>query len=200
MISPLHRRGRGSPSPQPSPARAGEGVPGSAVRALGWQGYLNVRGKGTEPLALALLLLASCGYSFHAGESRLPPAAARVFVRPFENHTSDAEAGALVAAALRRELSRRGAEGGAGAPARLEGVVEDVSFAASSPNGSSYRLALTLSARLTAGGTVLGERRVRREEDWLAGLDPLESEGRRRIALRRAAEAAARELIERFEH
>ncbi|HET9595185.1 MAG TPA: LptE family protein [Anaeromyxobacteraceae bacterium] len=148
---------------------------------------------------LAALLLASCGYALRAGEPRLPAPATQVFVRPFENRTSDAEAGALVASAVRRELARRGADGGADAPARLEGVIEDVTFFAASPNGSSYRLVLTVSAQLRAGAAVLGEGRVARAEDWLAGLDPLESEGRRRVALRRAADAAARELLERFE-
>jgi hypothetical protein len=152
------------------------------------------------PAALpALLLLASCGYALHAGEPRLPPPATHVFVRPFENRTSDAEAGALVAAAVRRELARRGADGRADAPATLDGVIEDVTFTAASPNGSSYRLVLTVSARLRAGEAVLGEARVARAEDWLTGLDPLESEGRRRVALRRAADVAARELLERFE-
>jgi hypothetical protein len=150
-------------------------------------------------LLAPLLLAIACGYGLHAGESRLPAPATQVFVRPFENRTSDAEAGALVAAAVRRELARRGAEGGADAPARLEGVVEDVTFTAASPNGSSYRLVLTVSARLRAGDAVLGEGRVARAEDWLAGLDPLESEGRRRVALRRAADAAARDLLERLE-
>lgn len=147
----------------------------------------------------ALLLASGCGYGLHAGESRLPAPASHVFVRPFENRTSDAEAGALMAAAVRRELARRGADGGADAPARLEGVVEDVTFTAASPNGSSYRVVLTVSARLQAGEAVLGEGRVARAEDWLAGLDPLESEGRRRVALRRAADGVARDLLERLE-
>jgi len=151
------------------------------------------------PTWLGLVLTTACGYSLHAGESRLPAPATQVLVRPFENRTSDAEAGALVAAAVRRELARRGADGGADAPARLEGVVEDVTSVAASPNGSSNRLVLTVSARLRAGDAVLGEGRVARAEDWLAGLDPLESEGRRRVALRRAADAAARELLERLE-
>jgi hypothetical protein len=62
-----------------------------------------------------------------------------------------------------------------------------------------WRLTLVVKARLTVAGVALAEQRVRRSEDYLAGVDPLETEGRRRIALQRAAAAAARELIDRME-
>jgi hypothetical protein len=45
----------------------------------------------------------------------------------------------------------------------------------------------------------VAEARAGREEDYLAGQDPLETEGRRRVALRRAAAGAARDLVERLE-
>ncbi len=147
----------------------------------------------------ALLVCTGCGYGFAAGANRMPAGARRVFVRPLENWTTDAEVGGLVAASLRRELARRDADGGPKAPARIEGAVEQVSFGASSPNGATYRVALVVSARLVVNGVVLAEQRARREEDWLAGQDPLESEGRRHLALRRAADAIAREIIDRFE-
>lgn len=149
-------------------------------------------------LGLAALALCACGYAVRA-PGALPDEARQIFVRPFEDRTTDADAGALVAAALRRELARRGADGGPAAPARLEGAVEDVTFGASSPNGAVYRLTLTVSARLVVNGRVASEQRTLRSEDWLAGQDPLESEGRRRLALRHAAEAAAREIVERLE-
>jgi hypothetical protein len=123
-----------------------------------------------------------------------------VAVRPLENHTSDVEAGGFVASALRRELARWGADAEAdAATARIEGTVDDVTTGAATPDGSIQRLVLACSARLVAGEKVLREARVVREESWLAGRDALESEGRRRLALRRAAEGAARELLERFE-
>jgi hypothetical protein len=150
-------------------------------------------------LAAVALLAAACGYGFGAGAGRLPPGAQPVFVRPFENRTTDAELGAVVAAALRRELARRDADGGPGAPARIEGAVEEASFGASSPNGATYKLSLVVSAQLLVDGKVVAEQRARREEDWLAGQDALESEGRRRLALRRAADGVARDLVERFE-
>ncbi len=162
------------------------------------------RARSLRPaLALAAGLcagvLSSCGYGLAAGKARLPAGAEHVFVRPFENHTTDAEAGALVAASLRQELARRHADAGPDAPARIEGAVEEITFGPSSPNGATYRLAVTVSARLLIRGAVTAEQHARREEDWLAGLDPLESEGRRRLALRRAADRLAREIVERFE-
>jgi hypothetical protein len=129
----------------------------------------------------------------------MAPGAESVFVRPLANRTADAEAGALVAAALRDELARRGAAGGDGAPARLEGTILAITATPASADGSTWRLGLDVEARLLAGERVLGEVRVRRQEDYLGEVDALATEGRRRLALRRAAEAAAREIIERLE-
>ena len=129
----------------------------------------------------------------------MPAGAESVLVRPLANRTPDAEAGALMAAALRDELARRGAAGGDGAPARLEGTVLESSAALTSPDGSTWLLVLEVEARLLAGDRLLGEVRVRRQEDYLGEVDALAAEGRRRLALRRAAEAAAREILERLE-
>jgi hypothetical protein len=104
-----------------------------------------------------------------------------------------------VAAALRAELARRDADGGEGAPARIEGEVEEVSAAPVSAGAGVWRLALAVRVRLEAGGRALGEARSRRTEEYVAGVDPLESEGRRRTALGRAAAAVAREIVERLE-
>jgi hypothetical protein len=150
--------------------------------------------------AIALLLAVSgCGYSLAAGAARMPPGAQRLFVRPFENRTTDAEAGALVAAALRQELARRGADGGTEASARIEGTVEDASYALVVPNPPTYGLSLTVTARLLVGDKLLAEQRAARSEQWLSGFDPLENEGWRRVALRRAAEAVAKDIVESFQ-
>ncbi len=162
--------------------------------------------KGVPALAGALVSLvallaslSSCGYSLTAGAERMPPGAQRVFVRPFEARTSDADAGALVASALRQELARRGADAGPEVPARIEGAVEDTSFSLLNVNPPTYRLGLTVTARMVLNGKLLAEQRFGRSEDYLSGLDPLESEGRRHLALRRASEAIARDIIERFQ-
>jgi len=107
--------------------------------------------------------------------------------------------GAFVTEAVREDLARRGIAAEDGAPARIEGVVEETVYHPSSPNGATWRLALVVSAKLSSEGKPTAEARVRRELEYLAGQDPLETEGRRRIALRRASEAAARELVEKLE-
>ncbi len=152
------------------------------------------------PMAIAFALAGSgCGYGFTAGAGRMPAGAERVFVRPLENRTADAEAGAFVAAAIRQELARRGADGDAAANARIEGAVLASSFGPSSPAATTYRVTLAVEARLLVGTKVLAENRVGRDEDYVAGIDALESEGRRRVALRRAAALLARDLVESFE-
>jgi hypothetical protein len=77
--------------------------------------------------------------------------------------------------------------------------VDEIAASPAAAGAGVWRLTLVVNVRLLGGGRTMAERRVRRSEDYLAGVDPLESEGRRRIALRRAADAAARELIEALE-
>lgn len=155
---------------------------------------------GTLASAFAVLALAStgCGYSLAAGTANMPRGAEHVFVRPLQARTTDSEAGALVAAAVREELARRGVEGGPESPARIEGTVDNTSFVSSATVGA-YRFTLVVTVRLVVNGNVVTERRPVAEEDYLPGQDPLESEGRRRLALRRAAQAIARDIVEGFE-
>jgi hypothetical protein len=148
--------------------------------------------------ALALALLAGCGYAAAAG-LRLPGGADRAQVVTFENRSSDPSVGVEVAAALRRELARRGAEGGPGTPAVIEGEVRTAERAPSFRGGATLRVALEVRARLRVGGEVRAERTVRLEAEHLAGVDALEGEGRRFLALRSLAERAARELLDAFD-
>ena len=152
--------------------------------------------------AAALLLLAAgtgCGYSVAAGTGRMPAGAERVYVAPFANRTTDPEAGAQVAAALREELARRGSGGTADAAARIEGTVTQVAFLPTTPDGGTWRLTLEIQARLLVDGKPVADQSVRREQDYLAEVDALATEGRRRLAVRQAAAAAAREIVDRFE-
>ena len=157
------------------------------------------RRQGLLATLVALAAGAGCGYAVGSGAARLPGGADRVFVPPLENRTTDAEAGALVSAALRDELARRGAAGNEGAPARIEGVVTRSSSSPLTTQGGTWRLVFEVQARLVVSGQEAAPITVRREVDYLGEVDAIATEGRRRLAVRRAAEEAAREIVERLE-
>ncbi len=155
--------------------------------------------------AAAALALAACGYGF-TQRYTARGGAESVYVRSFENRSAEPELGAAVTAALRSELARRGAAGGEGTSTAIEGDVragEPAPTSVRSVGGttavSTWRVALEVRARLVAGGATVAEHVVRRELDFLGGVDPLETEGRRALALRRAADDAAREILHAFE-
>jgi hypothetical protein len=144
---------------------------------------------------LALALASGCGYAVASG-LRLQGGVTRVAVRPFENLSTDPALGAVVATALREEVARRGGGSADEAAAVIDGEVRTDTLAPTLAGGASQRVALTVQARLLVGGAVKVERRVRREEEYLSGVDALEGEGRRALALRRAADEAARALLD----
>jgi lipopolysaccharide assembly LptE-like protein len=154
------------------------------------------------PLAAALLALAACGYAVTTAGHGLQGGAARASVRPFENLSAEPELGAVVTTAVREQLARRG-EGGEGAV--IEGEVRSGEPVPSTPGGgpagsaATWRIALEVRARLRVGDKVVAEKTVRREYDYLTGSDPLETEGRRAIALRRLAALAAEDVVRAFE-
>jgi hypothetical protein len=155
---------------------------------------------GIRAAAAALLATtAACGYSVAAGGGRLPSGAEKVYVPVLANRTAEAEAGATVAAAIREELARRGTSGGEGAPARIEGTVTRCSAAPVTVQGGTWRLLLEVQARLVVDGKETAHVTVRREVDYLGEVDAAATEGRRRLAVRRASEDAARDVVERFE-
>ena len=73
------------------------------------------------------------------------------------------------------------------------------SFGPTTPQASSYRLVLEVRARLAVEGRTAWERTVRREVDALGEVDALATEGRRRVAMLRAADEVAREIVEGLE-
>jgi hypothetical protein len=150
-------------------------------------------------LLAAAFAFGGCGYSLMARGAPLPGGEAAIFVPPLENRTSDAELGAWIAAALREDLARRGRGGEPDSALRLEGEVLESGFSPASSGATTYRAWVILHARLKQGDQVLAETTLRSDDDYLGGLDALESEGRRRVALRRLSEKMARELLERFE-
>lgn len=151
--------------------------------------------------ALAAAALSACGYGF---SQRYVAAGgvSRIHVRPFANASTEPELGAAVTAALRAELARRGADAPEGAAAVLDGEVRAGEPALTSTSGArdvTWRVGIEVRARLGGTGAQPVERVVRREVDFLAGGDPLETEGRRALALRRVADEAARELLRSLE-
>lgn len=167
----------------------------------------------TLPLALsAAVALGACGYGF-SQRFVARGGAERVHVRAFENLSTEPELGAALTAALRQELARRGADAGEGAPATIEGDVRATApvpssaatEAAASPTGfaqvggGTWRIGVEVRARLVANGAVVAEHAARIDGDYVGGGDPLETEGRRAIALRRLTADAARRILRAFE-
>lgn len=142
--------------------------------------------------ALFLLATAACGYSFTAA-GRLTGGVERASVRPFESGSADPGLGSAIAGALREELAARGALD-AGAAAVVDGVVSAGAPTPAAPGGVSWRIAVDVKARLRVGERVVAERTLRREVDYPAGVDALETEGRRAQALHRLVADCAREL------
>lgn len=143
---------------------------------------------------LALTLAGSCGYSLTAAGG-LTGGVEKAWVRPFENRSTEPELGAVLAAAIREELAARGALDRAESRAVVVGEVSVGQPSPAAPGGVSWRVAVDVAARLQDGDRVVAERRLRREADYPAGLDPLETEGRRAQALRRLAADCAREIV-----
>jgi hypothetical protein len=161
----------------------------------------------------AALALGACGYGF-SQRFVARGGVERVHVRAFENLSTEPELGAALTAALRSELARRGADAGEGAPAAIEGDVratEPVPTSAATSRGiapptgaaqaggGTWRIGLEVRARLVAEGAVVAEHSARVEDDYVGGADPLETEARRAIALRRLAADAARGILRAFE-
>jgi hypothetical protein len=147
-------------------------------------------------LAAATAAAAGCGYGFStrwAGKG----GADRVEVRPLENLSAEPGLGAAVTDALRVALARRGADGAGGA--RLEGEVRARPPAPSSPGGATWAIGVQVKARLVVNGRVAAEGTFAREADYLSGADPVETEGRRALALRRLADELAPEILAAFE-
>jgi lipopolysaccharide assembly LptE-like protein len=162
--------------------------------------------------AAAAVALAACGYGF-TQRYVAKGGAGKVHVRAFENLSTEPELGVAVSSALRTELSRRGADAGDGAAAVIEGEVRatepvpaSTRVTAATPavattEVAAWRIAVEVRARLVqADGARTAEHVARREAVFLAGADPLETEGRRALALRQLAQDAAKDVLRAFEN
>ena len=154
------------------------------ARGRGWP---RVRG------AVLAVALAGCGYGFTA-TGRLAGGVTSAAVRPFEIRSTEPELGAILAGALRDELATRGALARGASRTVVEGEVSVGAPALAAPGAVRWRIALDVRARLLDGERVVAERSLRREADYPAGLDALETEGRRALALRALAAECARAL------
>jgi hypothetical protein len=137
--------------------------------------------------------LAACGY---APVRRGPAHGVRVAA--VKNDTAQAEAGGLLAAELRSELSGRGwlEKDSSPAPelqARIVGLVS-VPTTAGTEGAAAYRLNADLRVKIDGYEDV-----VQGGEDYLAGIDVLGTEANRRAALRRLFRVLAREAVERYD-
>ena len=74
-----------------------------------------------------------------------------------------------------------------------------VSAAPVTTQGGTWRLVFEVQATLVVDGKDAAAASVRREVDYLGEVDAIATEGRRRLAIRKAAAEAARDIVERFE-
>ncbi len=148
--------------------------------------------------AVAALALSACGYGF-SQRYVARGGATSIAVRPFENRSVEPDLGAVLTTALRTELARRGADAPDGGAATIDGEVRAEEPVLTARGGASWRIAVTVRARLLASGAVVAEHVARRDADYVGGADPLETEARRALALRRIADDAARDVLRAFE-
>lgn len=160
-------------------------------------------------LAALVLCLSSCGYRFAAGGGGLPEGITRVTSPIFFNHTAEPGLEVVFTRALREQLMRSGIKTGAtGAEAELQGEVLNVwggptilttpLTQGEIPALASYRIWASAKLRLVKDGRVLADLDVVGSEDFLPGVDILESEQNRQAALHRLAERLMLEGFDRL--
>ena len=141
---------------------------------------------------MSFCISVACGYA----PVRRPGQAIKVAA--VRNDTAQAEAGGILAAAMRSELAGRGrlgSDASAGPELSLELIpLQSIPSASGGDGAAAFRLDAQL--RLVIGDY---EDRLLESEDYLAGVDVLGTEANRRAALRRLATAAAKEAVERYE-
>lgn len=153
---------------------------------------------------VALAALCGCGYAFTATGGALPGGASSLAVPVFENRTSEAQAGALFADALRDALARRTRlTTSSDASARVEGVVSSIgggpSALAAGSSVGAFRVEAVVELSVVEGARVLYTDRVAGGEDYLPGVDLLGSEANRRAALTRLARSLMAEALSRMQ-
>jgi len=156
---------------------------------------------------MLLLLLVSCGYRFTAPNASLPEDIRSVRVPMFDNRTADASAELVFTQAAKDQLDRAGLLGGEGAESTLIGSVVSISSgpfitSSTSPNLArqpGYRVSVSLSLKLMKGDRVVTSAVVNTQEEFPSGADVLLTESNREAAIRRIAESAVRQGLERLQ-
>jgi hypothetical protein len=153
---------------------------------------------------VAALLLTGCGYRFVTPNGELPAGIRSVQVPLFANRTAEPAAELAFTDAAKEQLARAGRLGGAASDATLEGILLSVSSgpmltSSELPRQPVFRLTVSLSLTLSKGGVVVSAANVSTSEEFPSGADVLLTESNRAAALKRVAEAAIREGLERLQ-
>lgn len=151
-----------------------------------------------------LLLLSSCGYRFTAPNASLPGGVRAVQVPFFINRTAEPGAEMPFTQAARDQLDRAGRLGGPESEGLLEGTILGVSSgpilsAPTLPRQPVFRMSATLSLTLKKNGQAVAGTTVSISEEFPSAADVLLTEANRAAALRRVADAAVREGLERLQ-
>ena len=152
----------------------------------------------------ALVTLSACGYRFTAPNSSLPAGLKSVRVPVFNNRTAEPGAELYFTQAARDQLERSGRLGGDAADGVLEGTIIAISSgpflqAPELPKQPVFRLAVSLSLALKKNDLAVGTTTVVLTEEFPSGADVLLTESNRGAALRRIADAAIREGLEKLQ-
>lgn len=150
------------------------------------------------------LLLSACGYRFTAPNASLPAGLTAVQVPMFENKTADPSIELVFTQAARDQLQRAGRLGGDTAEGTLRGTVLTIS---GGPFMSAPTLGRQPGMRVTVGvlfvlekqGREVARTAVNFAEEFPSGADVLLTESNREAALRRIADSAVREGLERLQ-
>jgi hypothetical protein len=152
--------------------------------------------------AVALLAALGCGYRFTAGGAPLPEGIRAVQVPVFANKTAEPGLETVFTQAMRLQLARAGVDSPPSAEAEIQGEILAVSAAPTlvTPAGSlaSYRLSISARLRLVKSGRTLSDIPIFGAEDYLPGVDVVESEANRGAAMQRLAQTLMRDGYDRL--
>lgn len=155
-------------------------------------------------LVLLTLAASACGYRFVAPNAELPAGIKSVQVPVFVNRTAEPAAELFFTEAAKEQLSRASRLGGDTSDATLEGTLLAVSSgpiqgSPELPKQPVFRITVTLALALKKGGAQVSGATVVTSEEFPSGADVLLTESNRAQALKRIAETAVREGLERMQ-